>query len=173
MWGAFAVEFRERLIAAPDVETRFDLLEIGLMEPIATVDGGSGPRSAIDTRRMTNSASMIGSSTRDIEVSGVLLRDVRSIRTRTSVCIAMPPRRLPTAMLRLPRIAADAVIATSGSVPAMPRRIRPPIASPRWKRSSSTSVLSARNSPANHVAAVAAKKMTPTTGVLSPPTARA
>jgi hypothetical protein len=146
---------------------------MGLIGPTATVVGSSGPSNAIDTRRMTNSASMIGSSTRDIEVRGVLLRDVRSIRTSTSVCIAIPPRRLPTAMLRLPRSAADAVIATSGSVPAMPSRIRPPIASPRWKRSSRTSVLSARNSPANQVAAAATRKTIPTTGVLRPLTAGA
>src|SRR3954470_3453587 len=49
----------------------------------------------------------------------------------------------------------------------------PPSASPRWNRSSRTSVLSARKSPANHVAAVAIRKTTPTTGVLRPLTAAA
>ena len=74
-------------------------------------------------------------------------------------------------MPRLPRIAADAVIATSGRVPAIPSRISPPIASPRWNRSSTTSVLSARNSPAIQVTPVATRNTTTSAGMLRPLTA--
>ena len=134
-------------------------IEIGLTGPIATEVGRRGPSSANDTRRITKIASMIGSSTEDMEESGVVLLDVASRSTSTSVCIAIPPRRFPVAMPRLPLTAAEAVIAISGRVPATPSRISPPSASPRLKRSSTTSVLSDRNTPATHVAADATRKI--------------
>jgi hypothetical protein len=35
VWGGFAGEFRERLLAAPSVDTRFDVLEAALVERLA------------------------------------------------------------------------------------------------------------------------------------------
>jgi hypothetical protein len=75
---------------------------------------------------ITKIASMIGSRTFEIVESGVELREVASSRTRTSVCIAMPPRRFPVTRLRFPWMAPETVIAISGSVPAIPSSTIPP-----------------------------------------------
>ena len=115
-------------------------IEAGLTEPTAVVSGRYPPMSAIVTSPRTSIDSSSGLASAASEVSGCLRREVASRNTSTSVCIAMPPRRFPTASERWPLRAADAVMASSGSEPARPRRSMPPTASPRLKRSSRTSV---------------------------------
>ena len=78
---------------------------------------------------------------------GSFRREVASRKTSTSVCMAMPPRRLPVASPRSPLSAAEAVIASSGREPARPSRSRPPTASPSPNRSSRTSVAFERKLP--------------------------
>ena len=76
-----------------------------------------------------------------MNVSGRLPRTPNaSSATSTTVCSAIPPSRLPTATPTLPDTAAATVMAISGRLVAMLRRMTPPSAAPRCSRSASTSV---------------------------------
>jgi hypothetical protein len=114
--------------------------DIGLTGPSAVDSGRRPPMIASVTSTITSAASSSGLLSVASDESGVRWRDVASSSTRTSVCIAIPPSRLPVASARCPLSAADAVIASSGNEPASPSRSMPPTAWPRLKRSSSTSV---------------------------------
>jgi len=139
--------------------------DAGLIEPTAADSGSNPPMTAIVTRTITSKDSISGLVSETCEVSGRFRPDVASRKTSTSVWIAMPPMRFPVARARWPLSAADDTIASSGSEPASPRRSMPPTASPRPKRSSSTSVAFDRYSPAIHVAIPAAVKTTTISGV--------
>lgn len=106
-------------------------IDAGLTGPIVAVGDRSTPVRMIATTRITSRASSIGSTASERSSSGLVLCDVRSRRARISVCIAMPPRRLPVANARWPPRAAAIVIAISGSVPANPSSSIPPSACPR------------------------------------------
>src|SRR5215210_8405228 len=73
--------------------------------------------------------------------------------------MAIPPRMLPTATLRLSERAALAVMAISGRLVTTARRSRPPKASPKPKREESTSVVLERFTPAIHTAAATPAKI--------------
>ena len=81
----------------------------------------------------------------------------------------MPPMRLPAARLRFPFETAETVMAISGSVPAIARRMTPPSASPSPKRRSRKSVVFESAVPAIHVAIAPAAKTTMSSGDESEP----
>ena len=76
-----------------------------------------------------------------MKVSGRRPRTPNASRaTSTTVWMAIPPRRFPTATPTLPDTAAATVMAISGRFVAMLSRMTPPRAAPRCSRSASTSV---------------------------------
>ena len=105
-----------------------------------------------------DSASSTGTSEPTRKVSDCVRDAAASQRTSTIVWIAIPPIRLPAASERWPLAAAETVIATSGSVPAIASRMTPPSASPRSKRRSIASVDLESAVPAIQVAAAAAPR---------------
>ena len=138
---------RFRVISPPSHTTTISE-EIGLTGPMASCGGSSGPSSASDARMMTSSASMIGSrhlrqrSERRLAARDEIEEDQHGRLDRD------PPEQVAGHDAEVaPDRRRHFVIATSGRVPAIPSRISPPIASPRWNRSSTTSVLSARIQP--------------------------
>src|SRR5215471_10166788 len=70
----------------------------------------------------------------------------------------MPPIRFPAAISRFPCAAAETVIASSGRLPAIERRTRPPSSSPSPSRASSASVVLESEVPAIQVATAATRK---------------
>ena len=114
--------------------------EAGLTRPAIAVEGlSSAPISTPATTRMTSSPSSTGVSLPTRYVSG---RDGPTAKSQTSstiVWIAMPPIRFPAASSRFPDAAAEIVIASSGRLPAIERRISPPSSSPSPSRASSAS----------------------------------
>src|SRR5579864_550950 len=82
----------------------------------------------------------------------------------------MPPMRLPAARPRFPLETAETVMAISGSVPAIARRMTPPSASPSPNRRSRKSVVFESAVPAIHVAIAPAPKTTMSSGEDSEPT---
>jgi len=92
-------------------------------------------------------------------VSGLLPRTAMSSAARTTVWIAMPPSRLPTAMPRLWWIAAVEVMAISGRLVPTASKIVPASACPRWKRLERESVVSDSQMPAAQTIAAETTKM--------------
>src|SRR5215208_5722431 len=78
--------------------------------------------------------------------------------------MAIPPRMLPTATPSSLLREALTVMAISGRLVTIAKRIRPPKASPRPRREESTSVVSESLLPAIHTKAAAPAKMSTTTG---------
>src|SRR5579862_1759309 len=85
--------------------------------------------------------------------------------TRTIVCIAIPPIRLPAASPRCPDAAAETVMASSGRLPASERSTSPPSSSPSPRRASSASVVFESQMPATHVATAPARNTSTNPGV--------
>ena len=136
-------------------------IDAGLTDPIESLAGRSAPISTSATTMITTSASSTGMSEPTRNVSDCVREAAASQRTSTIVWIAIPPIRLPAASERWPLAAAETVIATSGSVPAIASRMTPPNASPRSKRRSIASVDFESAVPAIQVATAAAPR-TPT-----------
>src|SRR4051794_12430081 len=157
-------------IQRPPSQKTTAAIDAGLTPPRLVEAGSAAPPSTVASTTITISASRTGISEPTRKLSGRSLPAERSSRTRTSVWIAMPPIRLPTARSRCPAMHADVTIAISGSVPAIASRISPPSASPRSKRRSSESVVFERKTPAAQVAPEPATKITTRSAVDTPPT---
>jgi len=119
-------------------------IDVGLAPPILVEGDSAAPPRAVASTITTIRASSTGISDPTRKLSGRLRPANTSSTTSTSVCIATPPIRFPTARSRWPAMAAEAVIAISGRLPVTASRIRPPSASPRPKRWSSAWVVFAR-----------------------------
>jgi hypothetical protein len=133
--------------------------------PTAAVAGSRPLMTVIPTTQMTSVPSSAGTSEADAVDRGREPHMKRSAMTSTSVCIATPPIRLPAAISRCPLLTALTVIASSGRAPVIDSRTIPPMVSPRPKRSSSTSVAFASQTPAIHVATAAPAKRSSSAGI--------
>src|SRR6266487_1067934 len=89
--------------------------DAGLTTPAIAVEGlSNAPMSTPDTTRITSDPSSTGVSAPTRKVSGRCGPEAKSQSTSTIVCTAIPPMRFPAAIARLPREAAEIVIASSG-----------------------------------------------------------
>jgi hypothetical protein len=152
----------------PAVQTTTIAIDAGLTTPPMAVDGvSSAPIRTIETTRMTSIPSSTGVSAPTRNVSGRSRPAAMSQTTSTIVCTAIPPIRFPAARPRWPEAAAEIVMATSGRLPAIARRITPPNSSPRPSRTSSASVVFESPTPATHVKPAPAAKTITSHGVVS------
>src|SRR3954447_6264531 len=111
------------------------------------------------THEMTSTASSTSTREPARKLSGRSWRTARSSTARTTVWIAMPPTRLPTARPTWPLAAAVIVMTSSGRSVANDRRISPPSAEPSPRRVSSASVEFDSWMPATQIAAADATKI--------------
>src|SRR5579862_3087560 len=142
--------------------------EAGLTTPPIAVDSfSSEPIITPQTTMTTSSPSSTGVRTPTRKLSGLSPANASQI-SKTIVCTAMPPIRLPAASDRCPPAAAEIVIASSGRLPAIASSTSPPNSSPRPSRTSSASVPFDSTIPASHVATAPPAKIAMSSGVPSP-----
>src|SRR3954452_15508514 len=142
----------------------------GLTPATFALDGSCIVMIARTTTVTTSTDSRTGMSDPARKLSGRSWRTARSHAASTTVWIAMPPTRLPTARPTLPLAAAVIVMTSSGRSVASESRIRPPIAAPSPSRASSASVELESRIPASQIATAEAAKIATSQTEARPPT---
>jgi hypothetical protein len=118
------------------------------------IDFSAGTKVPIKTKKAIKTANIV-SKNKVIEPArydrGLLPLFAKSKKTKSRVWIESPPIKLPIITGMCPWIAALVTTAISGRLPVIPKRIKPPKASPILKRVSRESVVLVRFIPAIHV----------------------
>src|SRR4051794_17077994 len=161
--GASAVHgsavWARRTRSRPPTQMRTMTSEPGLAPATFALGGSCMVMIAMTTTVITRTASSTGIRDPARKVSGRSWRTARSQAASTTVWIAMPPTRLPTARPALPLAAAVIVITSSGRSVASDSSIRPPIAAPSPSRVSSASVEFESRIPATQIATAEPRKI--------------